>query len=131
MGKEGKGKPGAKTAEVVIAELEATVGKRGIAEAKSLAEDKPDIVRLAMRYIASKKSLGAKQEALVAKLTAKDPAKGKQLVSFRQACMNQREASGIVGCRRKAAWRTADENRNDARLSCLAGETPPAFRSMA
>ena len=36
------------------------------------------------------------------------------LVSFRQACMNRREAFGIVGCRRKAAWRTADENRNDA-----------------
>ena len=55
----------------------------------------------------------------------------RQTVSFRQACMNQREVSGIVGCRREAARRTTDENRNDARLSRLAGAITPAFRAVA
>ena len=66
---------------------------------------------------------------------------GKCIVSFRQACMNWREAFGIVGCRRdlscvalakrEAAWRTVDENRNDARLSRRAGINWPAFRAVA
>jgi len=54
-----------------------------------------------------------------------------QAVSFRQACMNRREAFGIVGCRREAAWRTADENRSDAESSRMAGATPPAVRAVA
>jgi hypothetical protein len=52
---------------------------------------------------------------------------GMKPVSFRQACMNRDEASGIVGCRREAAWRTADENQNDSSVSRTAGETSPAF----
>jgi hypothetical protein len=39
------------------------------------------------------------------------------VVSFRQACMNWVESSGIVGSRRQSAWRTADENWNDRRFS--------------
>jgi len=49
------------------------------------------------------------------------------IVSFRQACMNWGESSGIVGCRRGAAWRTADENWNDRRFSRWVGINSPAF----
>jgi hypothetical protein len=48
-------------------------------------------------------------------------------VSFRQACMNQREVFGIVGRCREAAWRTADENRSNAGSSRMAGATAATF----
>ena len=35
------------------------------------------------------------------------------VVSFRQACMNHFEASGIVGCDDTILWRTADEYQKD------------------
>ena len=75
----GKEKRGAKDRETAIKTLEAKLKRNEIAEAKKLAESEPDVVRLAMKYIASKKSLGVKQEALITALEAKDPAKAKQL----------------------------------------------------
>ena len=75
----GKEKRGAKDRETAIKTLEAKLKRNEIAEAKKLAESEPDVVRLAMKYIASKKSLGVKQEALIKALEAKDADKGKQL----------------------------------------------------
>jgi len=76
MGKETRG---AKNRETAIKTLEAKLKRNEIAEAKKLAESEPDVVRLAMKYIASKKSLGKKQEALITALEAKDAGKAKQL----------------------------------------------------
>ena len=52
-------------------------------------------------------------------------------VSFRQACMNRFEASGIVGCRRRTLWRTADEYQEDRRPSCPAEGASTAIRAVA
>ena len=41
-------------------------------------------------------------------------------VSFRQACMNLFEASGIVGCRGETSWRTADGHEKETWDTCAA-----------
>ena len=87
----GKEKRGAKDRETAIKTLEGKLKRNEIAEAKKLAETEPDVVRLAMKYIASKKSLGAKQEALIKALEAKDAGKAALLRDLLQ------EAKGLKG----------------------------------
>ena len=48
------------------------------------------------------------------------PVKSQKSVSFRQACMNLFESSGMVGCRRETSWRTADEHEKGTRHTCRA-----------
>ena len=43
-----------------------------------------------------------------------------KIVSFRQACMNLFEASGIVGCRGETSWRTADGHEKETWDTCAA-----------
>jgi VIT1/CCC1 family predicted Fe2+/Mn2+ transporter len=52
-------------------------------------------------------------------------------VSLRQACMNQFEGYGIVGCQLTLSWRTADEYQTETQISCSVGGASTAVRALA
>ena len=108
-----------------------------LARFQQLVHDFPDVARYREFQSSARYSLAfteylCKNYELARDLVHANIASHQQLiVSFRQVCMTDFAAAGIVGCHHTTRWRTADAYQQDASTSAPAGSFAATVQAMA